>query len=612
MEGSTKYRAEQTPPDTIVQTEQTPAAPRYMPPKDAPRTPAPTGSAGPMTTLGWIASVLPGLLCLAVLVIAFVLPLIFSLTDYNMLSEPKIVGPGNYEKLLNHNVFAKALSNTLTDMLVIGWGGFVLSLLIAWGLRGLPTVLRYVPIAVLCLPALCPGLINTLSVVFRGDAYGDMNSLLLQAGVLNEPVLFMQTPEIAPHLLRLIQLWRSIGPGVLVISAGLDGVRHACAREIRQRRLEKSFFVWQVTLPRMRAPLMIAALVMMMGAMGTATVSSQLAGMSSAGYCAHTLWLMMQDYGFTRFKMGYASAIVVVTNLLTVLMLLPQLLTILLLTWRPARKRYARQDAPPEFASRPRSSGTKAFGMIIGLVVSALCCLPVLLLALRQFNLSLKPLEELFRAEYRFFAAEPTLSNYSDLFTMLFEKNGYNPFMRLVQVLLYGFVPVLLALGVGLLSGRALSKKRRTGLRWLLLAVLAALLLASPVMYFYDQFQPTHRFSAVTFGQVMSCLMWVFVPASVALGLSMGAMRGRRHPHARLLLAAGGFLALVLLLGWGIAMKPWQMVTAGGAARAGVASAAVVLMDLLPMLLSVPLVAGVSQILTGLGNVYPLYRGGNE
>ena len=71
-------------------------------------------------------------------------------------------------------------------------------------------------------------------------------------------------------------------------------------------------------------------------------------------------------------------------------------------------------------------------------------------------------------------------------------------------------------------------------------------------------------------------------------------------------------LALVLLLGWGIATKQCQMMTAGGIARTGVTAAAHVLMDLLPMLLSVPLVAGVSQILTGLGNVYPLYRGGNE
>ena len=77
-------------------------------------------------------------------------------------------------------------------------------------------------------------------------------------------------------------------------------------------------------------------------------------------------------------------------------------------------------------------------------------------------------------------------------------------------------------------------------------------------------------------------------------------------------MAAGGFLALILLLGWGIATKQCQVASITVIDRMGLAAASHVLMDLLPMLLSVPLVAGVSQILTGLGNVYPLYRGGNE
>ena len=38
----------------------------------------------------------------------------------------------------------------------------------------------------------------------------------------------------------------------------------------------------------------------------------QLAGFPSTDYCAHTIVTHLYDYGFTRFEMGYASAIATV------------------------------------------------------------------------------------------------------------------------------------------------------------------------------------------------------------------------------------------------------------------------------------------------------------
>ena len=70
--------------------------------------------------------------------------------------------------------------------------------------------------------------------------------------------------------------------------------------------------LWYITLPSMRPQLMFGAVMQITAAFGTGDVSARLAGLPSVDYAAHTIVNHITDYGYTRFEMGYASAIAVI------------------------------------------------------------------------------------------------------------------------------------------------------------------------------------------------------------------------------------------------------------------------------------------------------------
>lgn len=569
---------------------------------------------GVMELLGWGASCIPGLVIVVFAALTLLTPVLLSFTEWNMIEAPTFIGLENYDKMSQDVIFSMALGNSLVDLLLIGAGGFLLCVLIALLLRGLPQGLRYVPIAALFVPLVCPGVWTQCGQLFTGDKYGLVNATLMSWGLIGEPILFWSTPEFVAPFVRIVQLWRSLGPGVLIISAGLDSVRPAVLRESRQRGMTShASAFWQITLPRMRVPLMLAAATMVMAAMGTATVSSTLVGSQSVGYSAHTLWLHIWDHAFTRFNLGYAAACLSVTNLIEVLAMLLLCGPIFLLTWRPSRAAYAKFPAPAEQTGlTDQWDGWRILWAAVGAVTTLLICvLPAFMLFI-EISMSFKPLDELFQFPPRILASEPTLANYADLFTA--SGSSYvSPWGRFPMALLYVAIPLLLTTALAGLIGWGLSCRRSRLVRVLLAALLLLLVLCSPMANILYSFSGYGYNQRIEFVEVLIWLCWVFVPVSAAMGLSVGEMRRRKWPVLRLLAAAAGYVSLILLLCWLQTIgNTVSQLAAGGLARAGLASAGAVFGDMAGLLLNVPIVAGLFQMLTGIGDTYPLYRGGNE
>ena len=62
------------------------------------------------------------------------------------------------------------------------------------------------------------------NLILTGDRYGYLNGLLLRIGILNEPILWMQTEKFVLPVLIVVQLWLSLGTGFLSFIAGLQTV----------------------------------------------------------------------------------------------------------------------------------------------------------------------------------------------------------------------------------------------------------------------------------------------------------------------------------------------------------------------------------------------------
>ncbi len=255
----------------------------------------------------------------------FILPIAtsiyYSFTYYNILETPRFIGLQNYINLiLQDEVFLTAVKNTFVIAVITGPVGYILSFLFAWFINELPRWLRTIAVVVFYAPSIAGNAFYIFSIIFRGDAYGYLNSFLLQFGLIDAPLQFLLNPDYILPVIIVVILWMSMGTGFLSFVAGLQGVDRSMYEAgyvdgIRNRWQE----LYYITLPSMKPMLLFGAVMSITTAFNVCDVPRALAGYPSTDYAARTIVTHLFDYGFSRFEMGYASAIATVLFLVMIL-----------------------------------------------------------------------------------------------------------------------------------------------------------------------------------------------------------------------------------------------------------------------------------------------------
>lgn len=255
----------------------------------------------------------------------FILPIAssiyFSFTHYNILEAPRFIGLQNYINLvLQDEVFLTAVKNTLVIAVITGPVGYILSFLFAWFINELPRWVRTVAVVIFYAPSIAGNAFYIFSIIFRGDVYGYLNSVLMQFGLIDAPKLWLLDPNTILPVIIIVILWMSMGTGFLSFVAGLQGVDHSMYEAgyvdgVRNRWQE----LYYITLPSMKPMLLFGAVMSITSAFNVCDVPRALAGYPSTDYAARTIVTHLFDYGFSRFEMGYASAIATVLFLLMIL-----------------------------------------------------------------------------------------------------------------------------------------------------------------------------------------------------------------------------------------------------------------------------------------------------
>ena len=237
----------------------------------------------------------------------------YSFTSFNVLEDPIFIGADNYLKLFTSgDLFLKSLNNTLVIAGIIGPVGYILSFLFAWCINELPRLLR----ALLTLIFYAPTLTNLFAIwkiFFSGDSYGIVNSYLNQLGIINDPIMWLQNSHYIFAVIIIILLWASLGTSFLAFIAGLQTVDvslyEAGAIDGVHNRFQE---LWFITLPAMKPQLLFGAIMSISSSFGVGDLITAVVGMPSPSYSVHTLVHYLQDYGFTRFEMGYACCVAVI------------------------------------------------------------------------------------------------------------------------------------------------------------------------------------------------------------------------------------------------------------------------------------------------------------
>ncbi len=246
--------------------------------------------------------------------------MVLSFTRYDVLNDPVFVGWDNYLRMfLEDGIFLIALKNTLQFAIITGPVGYILCFVFAWFINDLPPYARAFFTVVFYAPTLA-NVYFIFQYIFSADMYGLINSVLMNLGLLDQPIAWLTNPDYMLNIVIIVQLWCSLGTGFLSFVAGLQNLdpslAEAGAIDGVRNRFQELFYI---TLPQMGGMLMFGAVMQIASAFAVGGISSAMLGNPSVDYAGHTLVLHIADFGNTRFELGYASAIAVVLFLLMIL-----------------------------------------------------------------------------------------------------------------------------------------------------------------------------------------------------------------------------------------------------------------------------------------------------
>lgn len=252
-----------------------------------------------------------------------VLPVFTSLfvgfTNFNMLEMPDFVLFDNYKKLfLNDDIFALAVQNTLLIAVVTGPISYIVCFAFAWLINEIPAKPRAVLTLLFYSPSLAGGFGFIWQLIFSGDSYGYLNGILMNLGIITDPIVWLKDTKYMFAICCIIILWQSLGTTFLTFIAGLQTVDRslyeAGAVDGIKNRWQELYFI---TLPSMRGQLMFGAVLNITGTFSIGGLITSIFGFPSQDYALHTIMTHLDDYGGTRFEMGYACAIASILFLLS-------------------------------------------------------------------------------------------------------------------------------------------------------------------------------------------------------------------------------------------------------------------------------------------------------
>lgn len=259
---------------------------------------------------------LPYLLLFTVfIIIPTGMAVMLSFTNYNAVQTPEFVGLTNYINLLTQDtIFLQyVLPNTLVFSIIVGVGGYMLSFVLAWSLSQLSKGPRTVLALILYSPSMTAGVAMSVvwRTVFLGNQSGIANYALTALGIINEPILWLSNATYILPIVIIVALWSSMGVGFLAMLAGLLNVSpelyEAGAIDGIKNRFQEVIYI---TIPSMKPQMLFGAVMAVTNAFQQGSIGVMLTGSNpTPQYAAQLMVNHVEDYGFTRYEMGYAAAV---------------------------------------------------------------------------------------------------------------------------------------------------------------------------------------------------------------------------------------------------------------------------------------------------------------
>lgn len=245
-----------------------------------------------------------------------------SFTDYNLVSQPHFVGLQNYITIFTGDelFWSKIMPNTITFVVFVGIGGYVLSFFLAWVLAQLPHMQRKIISMLLYLPSMTLGIAVSViwTILFSGDVSGYLNAWLLGHGMIDEPVQWLTNPDYILNIMIIVSLWSSMGIGFLAMLSGILSINPELYEAAYMDGISNKWQeVTQITIPAMKPQMLFGAIMSLVSTFNAGMIGVQLTGSNpTPDYAGQLLVNHIDDAANIRYEMGYAAALSVILLLI--------------------------------------------------------------------------------------------------------------------------------------------------------------------------------------------------------------------------------------------------------------------------------------------------------
>ncbi len=256
--------------------------------------------------------ILPGVLVFSVFTFAaFFFAVWLTFHRWSIIEPEKpYVGTQNYEDLLGDERFGQAIFNTVyftgaavpLTMAI----GLLLALLLNQPLRG-----RGLLRTAYYLPVVTPFVVAAIiwKWLYNGD-FGLFNYYLMQAHLIDEPLLWLSSKNLAMPAVILMTVWAGVGFSMVVYLAGLQAIPEELYESSKVDGAGALARLWHITIPLLRPSTVFLAV---LGIIGSLQVFTQIFVMTSGGPVSRTTTMVYYMYlwGFKYYDLGYASTLAI-------------------------------------------------------------------------------------------------------------------------------------------------------------------------------------------------------------------------------------------------------------------------------------------------------------
>ncbi|GGA37150.1 carbohydrate ABC transporter permease [Paenibacillus physcomitrellae] len=255
---------------------------------------------------------------LTLLVLFVFYPIIYSIplafTDYSAIGDTSFVGVDNFKRAFGDPEFWTAMKNSalfVACVPVLQILSIFLAVVVNTKLRGITffRVLFYIPVVTSMI-----AISIMWSFIFNQD--GIINSLLLDSGIISQPIYFLADTRYALVSLMFVTIWQGLGYYMMLYLAGLQSVPEEMQEAAMIDGAGKVTVFFRVTLPMLKPYIWFCSLFSVLSALGVFDI---VFAMTKGGPDKATMVMNLYTYNkaFGTFEFGYSAAAGLIMSLVT-------------------------------------------------------------------------------------------------------------------------------------------------------------------------------------------------------------------------------------------------------------------------------------------------------